>query len=266
MAKKGVKRIEISTGAYEPRRSNVTQQRWRGAFLETVKKCEPEVLEELSGEPLRFFIQAGWDNSNINAWTYHEIWINLNFELWHTVNDPRFIQFRRVLWEWGKRWSLDHEWCLKAAFETLTDWARYPDTVSELDWSLMIHAGGYVATPIPETESFSFGCSGWDIIFTDRANFEEDARLNFEAKLKEYCDRIEEAALLSGYEATPSLKRKRKPLQPIEWLVHYKVQQWKLSEINRYYYPASDNRNTIRKGINKAASLVGLPLYDFDAG
>jgi hypothetical protein len=259
MTEKDVKRVEITTGAYEPSRSNVTQQRWRGAFLETVRKCEPRVLEELSGEPLRFFIQTGWGDPNIQAWTYHEIWTNLNFELWHTVRDPRFIQFRRVLWEWGTRWGLDHEWCLKAGFETLTEWARYPDTVSELAWSLMIHAGGYVATPIPETESFSFEYSGWDIIFSERADFEEVVRRSFEAKLKEYCDRIEEVAPLLGYETTPSLKRKRKPLQPIEWLVRNKVQKWKLSEINRHYYPASDNRNTIRKGITKAASLVGFP-------
>lgn len=266
MSKKDKKHMEINMGAYEPLRSKVTQQRWRGIFLETVRKCESKVLEELSNEPLRFFMQAGWGDINLQAWAYHQIWTNLNLELWHTVNDPRFIQFRRVLWEWGEHWRLNHEWCLKAAFDTLTDWARYPDTVSELAWSLMIHAGGYVATPIPETESFSFECSGWDIIFSERADFEKAIRLRFEAKLKEYCDQIEKAALLSGYEATPSLKHKRKPLQPIEWLVRYKVQQWNLSEINRYYYPTSDNRNTIRKGINKAASLIGLPLYYFDPG
>ncbi|MGA9996869.1 MAG: hypothetical protein WBP93_15735 [Pyrinomonadaceae bacterium] len=266
MTKKDVKRVKMSMGAYEPRKSSVTQQRWRGAFLEVVRDCESKVLEDLSREPMRFFQQAGWGDSNIQVWTYHEIWITLNFELWHRANDPRFLQFRRVLWDWGARWGLEDEWCLKAAFDTLMNWSRDPDALSELAWSLMIHAGGYVATPIPASEGFSFECHGWDIIFIDRANFEESVRNIFEAELKVYCDRIEEVAPQLGYEATPSLKRKRKPLQFIEWFVRYKIQRWTLSEINRHYYPNSDNRNTIRKGINKAASLIGFPLYDFASG
>lgn len=254
--------------AYEPSRSDMSQKSQRALFFETVKKCEPAVLESLSQESMMMLRQARLDDPNIDPRTLNNIWVLLASEHWHLTRSygAPFLWFRRKLWEWGERWKLNEEWCLKAAFLTLIDWAHDPEVAAERSWTLMIHAGGYVARPIPGEDTFSFKSSGWELTrHRTRKKYEQFIRVEFEKALKAYCDGIEGVALDYGYVKIPASKHPRKPHQRTEWLVRYRVQGWKVSEINAHYYK-SDNRNTIRKGINEAAATLGFPTYDFKGG
>jgi hypothetical protein len=253
---------------YEPRDSNLLLNNWRAFFLETVKKFEPKVLEDLSREPLRLFLNSGLGDPNIDARQFFDIWRRLKSESWHRFRDVRgpVLWFRQKLWEWGDRWKLNEEWCLDAAFHTLSDWAHDPESVSELSWSLMIYAGGYVITPIPSEDKFSFEHYGWELTkYPTREKFEELIRAAFEKALKAYCDRIEEEAPKYGYVIVPPPKFARKPHLPFEWLVRFKVQGWTLYKINKEYHPNSsaDNRARIKEGINYAAALVGFQPCKF---
>jgi hypothetical protein len=226
-------------------------------------------MEDLSQEPLRFFRAAGLDDSNIDARTLDNTWAILKSDHWHRTHSKGapFLWLRRTLWEWGEQWKLNEEWCLKAAFDTLLDWAYDSERASELSWSLMIYAGGYVVSPISGEDTFSFENQGWQLTtYRTRKEYEDFIRAAFEAALKAYCDRIEEAAPLHGYVEVPPLKHSGKPELPFEWLVRYRVQRWSINKISNHYYPNSENRRHIREGINEAASLVGFPLYDFRLG
>ncbi len=250
--------------AYEPSRGDVSQSSRRAFFLETVRKCESKVLEDLNQEPMRFFRNAGLDHPNIDARTFINIWAKLASEHWYLnrSDGAPFLWFRRKLWEWGERWRLNEEWCLKAAFHTLIDWAHDSELASELSWSLMIYSGGYVASIIPGEDKFSFEHDGWQLtIHRTRKKYEDFVRAAFEAALKAYCDQIEEAAPQYGYVEIPPLKFSRKPHLPFEWLVRYRVQGWTLYKINKEYYPnfRTDNRARIKKGIDEVAALIGFP-------
>lgn len=253
---------------YEPRRSDLTQNNRRAAFLESVKKCEPKVLEDLSREPLRFFRTAGLDQPNVSFRDYVGVWEHLKSEHWHQLrhSGAPLLWFRRKLWEWREHWKLNEEWCLKAAYHTLIDWVHDAELAAELSWSLMIHAGGYVATPIPGEDKFSFERRGWALTsYPAREQYEKYIRAEFEEALKAYCDGIEEAAPRYGYVIVPPLKFSRKPHLPFEWLVRFRVQGWTLYKINKEYYPKSsaDNRARIKEGINEAAAMIGFPPCDF---
>lgn len=233
-----------------------------------MKKCEPKVLEDLSREPLRFFLNAGLGDPNINARLFYDIWFRLKSENWHGFRDFRapVLWSRRKLWEWGDRWKLDEEWCLEGAFHTLSDWAHDPDSLERLSWSLMIYVGGYSIIPIPGEDKFSFEHHGWELTrHPTRQQFEELIRAALEKTLKDYCDRIEEEAPKYGYVIVPPSKFSRKPHLPYEWLVRYRVQGWTLYKINKEYYPnrKTDNRARIKEGIDEAAALIGFPLAEF---
>lgn len=219
---------------------------------------------------MRFFHNAGLDHPSIDARTYANVWARLKSEQWHQIRDDGapFLWLRRKLWEWGERWKLNEEWCLKAAFETLTDWSNDAELAAELSWSLMIYSGGYVVRPIPGEDSFSFTHQGWRLTsFPMREKYERSAREAFEAALKIYCDGIEAVALEHGYVELPPLKFSRKPHLPFEWLVRYRVQGWTLYKINKEYYPKSstNNRARIKEGINEAAALIGFPPCEFSS-
>jgi hypothetical protein len=242
-------------------------QRRRAFFFETVKKCEPKVLEDLGQEPMRLYLNAGLDNKKMYGSTRSRLWEMLKSQRWaELIGDPRLFLFRQKLWEWGERWKLNHEWCLVVAFETLVDWTLHPELASELAWAFMIYSGGYVVRPIPGEDRFGFSYRGWHLPFYNRKDYEQAIRESFEAELKNYCDRIEEAAPEHGYIELPSPKHTRKPHLPYEWLVRFRVQGWPINKINKKYYPNSDNRRHIREGINEAASLVGFPPYEFSSG
>ncbi|HEY0169868.1 MAG TPA: hypothetical protein VGB98_02360 [Pyrinomonadaceae bacterium] len=224
-------------------------------------------MEDLSREPVRFFHGAGLDATNIDARTLVNTWAILASDRWHLHSNAPFLWFRRKLWAWGEQWKLNEDWCLKAAFDTLLDWAHDPEHASELSWSLMIHASGYVVRPIPGEDRFTFEHQGWQLtIYRTRKEYEDFIRAAFETALKSYCDQIEQAAPLHGYVEVPPLKHSRKPELPFEWLVRYRVQEWSINKISNHYYPNSENRRHIREGINEAASLVGFPLYEFTNG
>jgi hypothetical protein len=252
--------------AYEPSHGDVSQSARRAFFLETVRKCESKVLEDLSQEPMRFFREAGLGQPDIDARTFSNIWAKLASERWHRSSSAAFVWLRRTLWEWGKRWKLSEEWCLKAAFHTLIDWMHDPELASELSWSLMIYSGGYVVRPIPNEDRFSFEHQGWQLTkYPTREKYEDVVRAAFDTALKAYCDYIEEAAPQDGYVAVPPLKFSKKPHLPFEWLVRQRAQGWTLYKINKKYYPNSrtDNRARIKQGINEVAALIGLPSSDF---
>jgi hypothetical protein len=254
------------TVTYEPRSSDISQNRRRADFLEKVRECEPRVLVELSQTPLQYFRQAGLDHPDIDARGYSHVWARLKSEHWPRINQTPLLWLRRILWDWGERWKLDEGWCLEAAFETLTDWSRDERLASERSWSIMIYAGGYVVSPIPGEDIFSFERHGWDLTrHSTRMRYEEFIRAEFEDALKAYCDQIEKAAPEYGYVEVSPPKHSLKPHLPVEWLVRYRVQGWKVKQINDHYYK-SDNRNTIRKGINEAAKALGFPSYDFAGG
>jgi hypothetical protein len=165
--------------AYEPRTSDVSQNKRRAFFLETVIKCEPKVLEDLSQEPLRFFRNTALANPNILGSVYLNTWELLKSEHWHQVRafDAHLLWFRRNLWEWGQRWNLNEEWCLSAAFYTLIDWEYDPEPPAELSWSIMIYVGGYTVPIIPGEDKFSFEHRGWELTsHPTRKRYEEFIR------------------------------------------------------------------------------------------
>lgn len=253
---------------YEPRDGDYSQNLRRAFFLETVKKFEPKVLEDLSQEPLSYFRNARLDELTLNAHLYFDIWESLKSENWHQnrAYGAPFLWFRQKLWDWGERWKLDEEWCLKAAYYTVTDWAHDAELNSKLPWSIMIRSGGYSWTPIPGENKFSFESRGWELTkHPTRQDYEEFIREEFEEALKTYCDDIEGAALSHGYVIVPPPKFARKPHLPYEWLVRFRVQGWTLYKINKEYHPNSsaDNRARIKEGINYAATLVGFPPCKF---
>src|SRR5947209_6829529 len=96
----------------------------RAFFLETVNKLEPKVLKDLYQEPLRFFSNTRLANPNVPAYVHLDTWELLTSEHWHQVRDfgAPLLLFRQKLWDWGQRWKLDEEWCLRAAYHTLIDW------------------------------------------------------------------------------------------------------------------------------------------------
>jgi hypothetical protein len=253
---------------YEPADSDLSLNSRRAVFLDTVKKCEPKALEDLSREPLRFFLNAGLGHPTINVRLYFDIWRRLKSENWHRARDFRapVLWFRRKLWDWADRWKLNEEWCLDAAFHTLSDWAHDPELASELSWSLMIYVGGYTITPIPGEDKFSFQNHGWELTrYPTRQSYEEFIRAAFEKSLKAYCDEIEKEAPRYGYVIVPPTKFSRKPHLPYEWLVRFRVQGWTLYKINKEYYPNSsaDNRARIKEGINEVAARIGFPPCEF---
>ena len=222
---------------------------------------------DLSKDPLSLFRMAGLDRPDLDGRAYSHVWASLKSENWHLTNDVHLLWLRRKLWEWGERWKLGEEWCLEAAFQTLTDWSLDERLASELSWSMMIHSGGYIASIIPGEDKFSFEHVGWELTkYSTRQRYEQFIRAEFEKALKGYCDQIEELAPTYGYIKVHPPKHSRKPHLPIEWLVRYRVQEWKVKQINSHYYKNSDNRNTIRKGINEAAATLGFPTYDFAGG
>lgn len=267
-------------GSYEPRGSRISQQYWRGFFLEVVDLCEPQVLKELGKEPLRSFLELDWtrlkpdwpciesaeDSERKDLPDLGWIWIHLVAGDWERHPDERLIQFRRDLWEWAERWKLSEDWCLRAALDSVAEWAiRTPRARSRPSWALSIHTLAVETTSWVIGPDFTFSHHGWDVLWVNREEHEEGVRLKFEAALKEYCDKVEQLALSQGYEPVQGWSTKHKPNLPLEWLVRYRMQGWKISDINKHYYPNSDNRSAIRSGINEAAALVGFPPYSFAA-
>jgi hypothetical protein len=272
----------IPRGSYEPRGSNISQQYWRGFFLEVVDYCEPQVLKELGEEPLRSFLELDWtrfkpdwpcvesaEDSELEdlpdlSW----MWIHLVSADWERHPDEHFIRFRRDLWGWAERWKLAEDWCLRAALDSVAEWAvRAPRARRRRSWSLSIHslAAETTSSSSDIDRGFMFSHHGWDVLWVNREGYEEGVRRKFEAALKAHCDAVEQNALSQGYEPVQGWSAKYKPNLPLEWLVRYRIQGWKIHAINKHYYPRSDNRNTIRNGINEVAALIGFPPYSFAA-
>ncbi|PYS93972.1 MAG: hypothetical protein DMF64_03005 [Acidobacteria bacterium] len=251
--------LKADTGAFEPRDSRVSQQIWRGIFLEVVRKLEDKVLKKLSQEPLRFFRKAGLDAPGFLAPEQFDLWQKLTADDWESqCSEVSLHQFREALWAWGKHWKLTADWCLKAGFDTLRDWVLWPESLEELSWAPSIHTHEWLGLSLPSERQFSFQYPTWEFVLYLREEYEEAARIAFEAALKAYCDRIAVEAPRWGYIPIPPRKRGRKAHLPIEWLVRSRVQGWKVYEINKLYYPNSDNRWHIKKAIEEAAALIGL--------
>jgi hypothetical protein len=233
---------------------------WRGVFLEIVRDCEIKVLKELSQEPLRFFREAGLDASGFLAAEQFNLWQRLTADDWeHQCNaEVSLTQFREALWAWGKRWQLTAGWCLKAGFDTLRDWTLVPESLEELSWAPSIGDYEWIGLSMPSEGPFSFQYPMWEFVLYLREEYEKAARKAFEVALKAYCDRIAVEAPQWGYIPVPPRKHGRKAHLPLEWLVRRRVQDWQVYEINKHYYPKSDNRRHIKKAIEEAAALIGF--------
>jgi hypothetical protein len=269
--------LRLPRGSYEPRGSNLAQQYWRGCFLEVVDRCEPQVLKELGEEPLRSFceiepasfkpdwdcVESAEDNERKVLPDLHWLWIHFVSSDWEQHPDAHLVQFRRDLWSWAERWKLAEDWCLSAALESVAEWAIEPPDnppSQRRSWSPSIHSKQVENTSPVIGSEFTFSSHHyWDVIWVNRKDYEEGVRREFEAALKAHCDAVEQHALSQGYEPVQKWSAKHKPDLPLEWLVRYRIQNWRISDINKHYYPESDNRNTIRRGINEAAALIGLP-------
>jgi hypothetical protein len=111
----------------------------------------------------------------------------------------------------------------------------------------------WMGNEMPRGDAMKVEVQPWEIAETTRTAFEKKAREEFERRLSDYCDQLEEKARSIGYVRTKELRN----ADHLRWLAGYQVCRFSRSAIA----DALDVRlNTIQYAINTFAKEIELTL------
>jgi hypothetical protein len=279
----------IGGGSYERPNREQSKTDLRNRFFEAVNMHAMHVLEDLCGEPLRLYIEAGLsfnvdtcenDTNNLNAdekarkrareWTKHR-WNRPEwqpkFENGPIAYDTRKEAFRQSLFEWSRRNHLDAVWCRERAYETLDNWSISLTDREQLQFQpirkmVAFFPLGGGAKGLQRRLTFDYVVAHPQIKAWEQT--EAELREAFDRELNAISRDIKSRSKANGYVLTPEEYRTKKHSSEdrFRWLVERIVNEKSLKTILDELDPKhkdSLDHSTVRKTIKALAEAIKLP-------
>lgn len=274
--------VELGRGAYADEGAPTPAQiHARNLFLTAIERDALRVLNSLRQEPLSLFgalchfiadVWGDYDRSTMGndpprwPWGWRPLdgrpynpalidtlaaqdvagpwgWDRLG--IWGQLR-PALQPFRDSLLDWGMRWRLDQEWCLRFAFRQVDAWYRWPSA----RWR-------YDDPPVPailtdEEREFRFIVPGWNPTAERWPDAEERLDAAYEEAKREHRRRL--IALAESLELTRE-PTKATP-EHYTWLARYHLRGESYGRIAAGHH----DRKSVEDAVKRAAALIGLDL------
>lgn len=169
------------------------------------------------------------------------------------------------LMSWAAGWSLtvkdpNDPWVLRAGWQTLFDWTGQEERsmFSPCRPASTLAPGSTRQIPLPP---FSFQVPAWPMEVWSREEMREWVERAFMRRLTDYLDQAEEGAKRAGWEpvARSNTRFSLPADRHFQWLARYQCGGEAQTEIAD---ADGISANKISAGINKAARLIGLSVYN----
>lgn len=205
-------------------------------FLNAVAKVEPAVIETLLTGPYRALPAASRRATLVQDWRHVEEVVELR-------------PLRSSLKEWASRWHLEDNWCLELALQTICMWDLNPSSRGAFHSA----TGGKQL----DTARLAPDLGSWNPTRESRAEFQANAKVQFELILDQYCDAVETQAIRAGLKRT----REKRSFAHFYWLARFQVHGETPAHIWRFD-PArhQGSRRAVEKAIKDLARLIELTL------
>ncbi len=215
-------------GEYDYSHDGTMPARWPwGWSAPTGQPYNPELVSTL----------AAYDVAGPWGWDRLEVWGRLR---------PGLRPFRDALLDWGARWRLDQDWCLRFAFRQVDAWYREPSA----RWR-----DGERLTPRILTEEerrFDLILPGWDLTAERWADAEARLDAAYEEAKRAHRQR------LTAFAESLELAREPTKASPehYAWLARYHLRGESYSRIATGHH----ERKSVEDAVKRAAALIGLDL------
>ena len=248
----------------------------RSEFLNAVAEYEPEVCEQLYGEPLVLFAKLdGYDPTL--SWEDFVIAAKPN-------GGDALID---ILVHWSRDWRLDADWCREAAYESLMRYYRAGASGSLSSdqfhhrFDLPTRSGLDMTLDPPEgLEEY------WPLFLTrddylDQVNERALAEIHsvpllrlgeishkrafvrtILAAAENYCVKVEKYLEKEGYVRPKAGEKRNLPLH-LKWAVRYQIQELGWSRISEL---AHVNPSAVQKAVTELLKLIDLPQRSIAKG
>lgn len=180
---------------------------------------------------------AAYDVAGPWGWDRLEVWGRLR---------PGLRPFRDALLDWGARWRLDQDWCLRFAFRQVDAWYREP-SARWRDGERLIPR---ILTE--EERRFDLILPGWDLTAERWADAEARLDAAYEEAKRAHRQRL--TALVESLE----LAREPSKASPehYAWLARYHLRGESYNRIAAEHH----ERKSVEDAVKRAAALIGLDL------
>lgn len=235
--------------------------RWK--FLCAIEKHAPQVLDDLSNEPLKVWL-ASHDKPSLRFDPAQE---TINY---HRLDGPNLNAISRKVEDCLKKHHILTPWMWNFAMITLNEWAwykesRWPECTQQgkSPWYINAQLAQKAVDKDNLVFRFEYPCPDPTVFPYDnkkerRETIEKEMREAFESKMKEHLDSL--ANIPDGFVRIPRMDSDR----DFEWLALYVFYDDLKQEDIAQQYGGEGGITTqaISKAIRKKARMIELPLPD----
>jgi hypothetical protein len=269
-------------GSYEPPNREQSKKDLRNHFLAAVSEYAKYVIEDLSSEPFKLYLEAGLGfKVAVHKSNHQELsaderarrearelprrnfsrpeW-QRNFENSSLAYNPRKEAFRQSLFEWSRRNHLDAAWCRERAYETLDDWSYSLPIGEDLHFQPLVKLHKLFSTG-RKVERFVFECAVSHPQLKPLEEIEAELRKKFERQLKIFLRQYDTRAKEQGYVPTPKEYESKYSEDRFRWLVEWVVNGKSFQSIIEENNDGSGgpDYSTVRKTLIELANAIELP-------